>query len=131
MSWICACAGRAAPSEGAAAAAGGSGACASLNITPRFIQTWIAEGQGLHQGLVQAGAVESLGAMPLIVLTRGLTAEPDPEWQTHQTGFLQLSSNSQGLFADNSGHNIEYEQPLAAVGAITQMVEQVRQHPPR
>jgi len=38
-----------------------------------------------------------------------------------------LSSNSQQLFAENNGHNIQVEEPEAAIAAITQMVEQVRQ----
>jgi hypothetical protein len=33
---------------------------------------------------------------------------------------------SGGLFATESGHNIEFDQPDAAVGAIVQMVEHVR-----
>jgi hypothetical protein len=31
------------------------------------------------------------------------------------------------LFAENSGHNIQVEEPDAAIAAINQMVEQVRQ----
>ncbi len=49
-----------------------------------------------------------------------------PGWQEWQTELLRLSSNSQQLFAD-SGHNIEIEQPDAAVAAIVKMVELVRQ----
>jgi hypothetical protein len=30
------------------------------------------------------------------------------------------------VFAEKSGHNIQFEQPAAAVGAIVQMVEQIR-----
>ena len=47
-------------------------------------------------------------------------------WQQWQTELLQLSSNSQQLFAEHSGHNIELEEPQAAVAAIVQMVRQVR-----
>ena len=43
-----------------------------------------------------------------------------------QTELLGLSSTSQQLFADKSGHNIEFDQPEAAVGAIVEMVEQLR-----
>ena len=44
-----------------------------------------------------------------------------------QAELLDLSSNSQQVFADKSGHNVEFEQPDAAVGAIEMMVEQVRE----
>jgi pimeloyl-ACP methyl ester carboxylesterase len=61
----------------------------------------------------------------LIVLTARLNDNPGwPEWQTE---LLQLSSNSQHLFAENSGHTIQLDEPDAAVAAIVQMVQQVRQ----
>ena len=43
-----------------------------------------------------------------------------------QTELLQLSSNSQQMFADKSGHNIEIDQPEAAVTAIVKMVSQLQ-----
>jgi hypothetical protein len=43
-----------------------------------------------------------------------------------QTSLLQLSTDSQQLFAEQSGHQIMIEQPEAAIGAIVQMVEQIR-----
>ena len=41
--------------------------------------------------------------------------------------YLQLSTDSQQLFADQSGHPIMIEQPEAAVAAIVKMVRQVRE----
>jgi hypothetical protein len=69
----------------------------------------------------QAQAVKSFGDLPLIVLTRGL--DQDPDWQAGQAALLQLSTNSQQLFAEKSGHNIELDQPDAAVEAIVKMVQ--------
>jgi pimeloyl-ACP methyl ester carboxylesterase len=69
--------------------------------------------------------VKSFGDLPVIVLTARLNDTPG--WQEWQTELLQLSSNSQQLFAENSGHNIQIEQPEAAVAAILKMVELVRQ----
>ena len=43
-----------------------------------------------------------------------------------QTDLLHLSSNSQQLIADQSGHNVQLDQPEAAVKAIVTMVEQIR-----
>jgi pimeloyl-ACP methyl ester carboxylesterase len=97
---------------------------ASLSATPSSLQTFLDEGRGMPESLAQAGRVTSLGAMPLIVLSRGLDQQPD--WMAQQAEFLQLSSNSLQLFAEHSGHNIELDQPDAAVGAIAQMVAQVR-----
>jgi hypothetical protein len=43
-----------------------------------------------------------------------------------QTELLGLSSSSQQLFANESGHNIQIDQPEAALGAIEKMVELTR-----
>jgi pimeloyl-ACP methyl ester carboxylesterase len=94
-------------------------------VTPRSLQAWLDEGKGMPDSLTQAGAVNSFGDVPLIVLSRGLIAGQDQDWQTMQTELLGLSSSSQQLFADKSGHNIEFDQPEAAVGAIEMMVERI------
>jgi pimeloyl-ACP methyl ester carboxylesterase len=100
----------------------------AFSVTPRSVQTVIDESTGLGESLAQAGGVTSFGAVPLIVLSRGRDQdrESDQEWQRQQAELLHLSSNSQHLFANESGHNIQLDQPAAAVGAIGQMVEQVR-----
>ena len=75
-------------------------------------------------GGMEASAVKTFRDLPLIVLTAKLNDIPDwPEWQTE---LLQLSSNSRQLFAE-SDHNIHFEAPDAAVAAILQMVQQVRE----
>jgi hypothetical protein len=78
----------------------------------------------MPDSLARAGAVKSFGAVPLIVLTRGLDQRPD--WMAQQAELLELSTNSQQLFAEKSGHSVEFDQPDAALGAIVRMVEQVR-----
>jgi hypothetical protein len=80
---------------------------------------------GMSEGGAQAKAVTTLGALPLIVLSAGLDETADHT--ASQAGFLLLSSNSQQLFAEESGHEIHIEQPEAAVAAIVKMVELVRQ----
>jgi pimeloyl-ACP methyl ester carboxylesterase len=101
--------------------AGSSGAS---SVTPVSVQTVLDEAVGMSEGGAQAKAVTTLGNLPLIVLTRGKDLTPD--WTASQTGFLALSSNSQQLFAEKSGHSIQVEQPEAAVGAIVKMVTQIR-----
>ncbi len=94
------------------------------SVTPRAAQTGIDEFLGLSQGAAEANAVTSIGELPLIVLTAALNRDPD--WDRKQTDLLRLSSNSQQLFAERSGHNIEIDQPEAAVGAIEKMLELTR-----
>ena len=84
------------------------------------------ESQGLSASGAEAAAVKDFGDLPLIVLTGRLHTDP-PDWQTWQTELLQLSSNSQQSFAENGNHGIQLEEPDAAVAAILQMVQQVRQ----
>ncbi len=97
---------------------------AAFSVTPRAVQAWADEGAGMPESFVQADAVKTFGAVPLIVLTASLNHQTG--WQTMQTELLQLSSNSQQMMADHSGHNIQFEQPEAAVEALTKMVRQLR-----
>jgi pimeloyl-ACP methyl ester carboxylesterase len=97
----------------------------AFTVVPRHIQTYIIdESKGMPESLAQAEAVTSFGALPLIVLSAALNQ--DQGWQGMQTDLLNLSSNSQQLIADQSGHNIQLDQPEAAVKAIVTMVEQIR-----
>jgi hypothetical protein len=96
-------------------------------VTVRALEAAIDEGRGMQESLAQARRVTTLGSMPLIVLSRGLPEDGEQKWQREQTELLHLSSNSQQVFAEQSGHNIQFDQPAAAVGAIVQMVAQLRQ----
>jgi len=97
----------------------------AISVTPRWVQTALDEARGMTEGGAQARSVSTLGSLPLIVLSRG--KDLDEESAASQARYLQLSSNSQQLFADQSGHAIQIEQPDAAVSAIIQMVRQVRE----
>jgi pimeloyl-ACP methyl ester carboxylesterase len=79
----------------------------------------------LPASAAEAASVKTFGDLPLIILTAKLN--PIPGWPEWQTELLQLSSNSQHLFAENSGHNIQGDEPEAAVAAILQMLQQVHE----
>ncbi|HSL43905.1 MAG TPA: alpha/beta hydrolase, partial [Anaerolineales bacterium] len=85
-------------------------------VAPRSVQTVLNEFIGIAEGGMQARAVTTLGALPVIVLSRGKDQSAD--WTASQASFLKLSSNSQQIFADQSGHTIHTDQPEAAVAAI-------------
>jgi pimeloyl-ACP methyl ester carboxylesterase len=95
----------------------------AFSVTPRSVQTWIDEGRGMPESLAEAGAVKNLGAVPhrAVAWTGSASGLADTAGRTPP-----MSSNNQQLFADKSGHSIEFDQPDAAVGAIVQMVEQIR-----
>lgn len=75
----------------------------------------------------QASPVDSLGELPLIVLSRTL-ADPDiPEaaraqyeavWQELQKEHALLSTNGKLILVANSGHNIQLDRPDVVVAAI-------------
>ena len=87
-----------------------------------------------------AAAPDSLGDVPLLVLTRGLNqmeANPGdypPEqqqvfremhrvWQELQANLTTLSTNNRQIIAEDSGHFIQNDQPGLVVDAIQQMIE--------
>ena len=93
-------------------------------IRTQSLQATTDESQGMPASGAEAAAVQSFGDLPLIVLTGRLNN--DGSWQEWQKELLQLSSNSRQIFAENSGHNVQLDEPEAAIAAITQMVEEVR-----
>jgi pimeloyl-ACP methyl ester carboxylesterase len=92
--------------------------------TTLYAQTFSDEGMGMSEGGAQAREVTTLGALPIIVLSRG--KDQDAKHTAQQAALLQLSTDSQQFFADKSGHNIMIDQPEAVIAAISKMVEQVR-----
>ena len=94
-------------------------------VAQRGVQAFTDEGKGMSEGGAQARAVTTLGDLPLIVLSRG--KDQDADWAVSQAGYVRLSTNSEQLYAEQSGHRIMIDQPDAAIAAILKMVEQVRQ----
>jgi pimeloyl-ACP methyl ester carboxylesterase len=96
-----------------------------LSVRPQSLQTSADEMRGLPASLAQVSAVKTFGDLPLLVLTASLNDIPGwPEWQTE---LLLLSSNSQHIFAEHSGHTIQFDEPEVAVAAIIQILQQVRE----
>jgi pimeloyl-ACP methyl ester carboxylesterase len=93
-------------------------------VTPRNLQTTLDESAGIGASLAQASAVTSLGDLPLIVVSRG--AGHNQDWRRMQVDLLRLSSDSEHLIAEQSGHNVQLDQPETAVEAIATMVERLR-----
>ena len=96
----------------------------AFSVIPRSIQAWSDEGASIQVSLAQADAIKSFGDVPLIVLTGAL--DQMAGWDTMQAELLELSSNSRQVIAEHSGHNIQIDQPEAAVEAIVAIVSQLR-----
>jgi len=77
-----------------------------------------------------------LGALPLIVLTRGKSELPDTEEgrqdneerKREQLDLLRLSRNSRQIIAEVSGHDIELDDPALVVDAIREVVDAAMRH---
>jgi pimeloyl-ACP methyl ester carboxylesterase len=95
------------------------------------------EGIDFVESIAQARAIDSLGDLPICVLTAGtFTKEPlvPPEhrqdlqrrWEQLQARFLKLSSRATQSFVLGSGHFIQRECPRAIVDEIVSAVKPAR-----
>jgi hypothetical protein len=81
-----------------------------------------------------AGGLEQL---PLIVLTQGKAPENTDSvgarvqrgWIDLQRRFAQRSSRGRQIIVTESGHGIPLEAPSAVIGAVHQLVAEIRTHP--
>ena len=97
------------------------------------------EGVDLLASQAQAHAIDSLGDIPLLVLTSGVflrEAPPEPAaqqvaarlqtlWQEMHRELMQQSSQGTHILVKTSGHFIQREQPEIISAAIRQMLETV------
>ena len=80
----------------------------------------------------------SLGDKPLVVLSAGSRGEMFPgfsqeesdqfneAWTKSQADLTQVSQNSEQIIAEESGHNIQEDDPDLVIDAIRQVVEAAR-----
>jgi hypothetical protein len=57
----------------------------AVSVTLRALQAGIDEGKGMPESLTEAGAVKSFGAVPLIVLSRGVIPGKDQDCHAAQS----------------------------------------------
>ncbi len=81
-----------------------------------------------------------LGNLPLLILLPKKYGQPPPgidaaEWkrfneekQQQKIDFTNLSHNSKLIFAENSGHHIQLDEPQVVIDAVRLIVETSRQH---
>lgn len=107
----------------------------SMAFTPEVFRTVKAEQVALTlvpAAMKQPHAYGTLGAKPLVILRRGQAASPpnadDIWWRTQQEKELSLSTNSQLVVAEKSGHTIPYEAPDLTAAAVRRVLDAVRTH---
>jgi pimeloyl-ACP methyl ester carboxylesterase len=111
----------------------------------RYFKTVAEEYTSVEESAAQVRAAQigSLGDIPLVVLTRGLPADPDllglsdeeaeqgeVVWDELQAELAALSSNGRQVIAEESGHLVQIDQPELVIDAIRDVVDAAggRQH---
>lgn len=108
-----------------------------VGFQPKYFQSNLDELAASAESDRQLSATGSLGNVPLTVIRHGIpdlfasmpveqAKQAEIVWQELQAELAKLSSNSQILVAEKSGHGIQIDQPGLVVDAIRQMVETVR-----
>jgi pimeloyl-ACP methyl ester carboxylesterase len=108
-----------------------------VGFQPKYFQSNLDELSASAESDQQLSAAGSLGNIPLTVIRHGIpdlfanmpaeqAIQAEQVWQELQMDLARLSSNSQLIVAEKSGHGIQIDQPDLVVEAIRQMVETVR-----
>lgn len=101
----------------------------------RYFATMADEGAALEETCLQVRRADPLGDLPLTILTAtGPTWWPDMPTAVDQAKFRQmwlhlqadltkLSTNSRQIFADQSSHFIQFDQPELVIEAVRQVLK--------
>jgi pimeloyl-ACP methyl ester carboxylesterase len=111
---------------------------ALLVSDPKFIEAKTAETDAIYESMeqVRAAHITSIGNIPLVVLVRGVTDSPTPGmtidedklwWQGLQNELAALSLQGKLVVAEESGHQIQLEQPELVIEAIMQVLAVVNE----
>ncbi len=97
-----------------------------------------AEMKTFSQSAAEAGAVTSLGDIPLVVLSHDpdkpsaefpadLATSTNQAWEKMQEELGHLSTRGTQSIAKNSSHYIQFDRPELVINAVRSVVEQARQ----
>jgi pimeloyl-ACP methyl ester carboxylesterase len=102
----------------------------SFCYRPDYWATASSELANIKQSFEEVQSVTSLGSLPLIVLSQGakdstMSDERFQRWETLQLDLTKLSSNSQRIIAENSGHLVQLDQPELVITVVQQLIESI------
>ncbi|MBI5932406.1 MAG: alpha/beta hydrolase [Chloroflexi bacterium] len=108
-----------------------------VGFQPNYFQSNLDELAAIAESDKQLSLAGSLGSIPLTVIRHGIpnlfssmpaeqAKQAEQVWQELQTRLAGLSSHSQLLVAEKSGHGIQIDQPELVVDAIRHMVDSIR-----
>lgn len=112
----------------------------AMTATTGYFETFVAEILTLEESsaMVRALQIDSLGNLPLIVLSPGIgetvasfsdkeNQELRQEMQAQQLRLAALSTQSKQMIAEHSGHFIQIDQPELVTEAVQEIVDTIRQ----
>ncbi len=102
----------------------------SFCYRPDYWATASSELANIKKSFEALQSVTSLGSLPLIVLSQGskdskMSDERFQKWASLQLDLTKLSSNSQRIIAENSGHLVQLDQPELVISAVQRLIESV------
>lgn len=111
----------------------------AILATTHYFDTAAAETEALEKSMSQVrdAKIISLGAIPLVVLSRGLddplpgaseseNLEYQQSWKVMQAELVKLSRNGRQVIAQHSGHYIHLAEPQLVVDAIRSIAMDVQ-----
>ena len=102
----------------------------SFCYRPHYWATVSSELANIKKSFEGLQSVTSLGSLPLIVLSQGsknskMSDERFQQWSSLQLDLTKLSSNSQRIIAENSGHLVQLDRPDLVISAVQRLIESV------
>ncbi|NJM88216.1 MAG: alpha/beta hydrolase [Hydrococcus sp. RU_2_2] len=102
----------------------------SFCYRPDYWATASSELANIKKSFEELQSVTSLGSLPLIVLSQGskdskMSDERFQQWASLQLDLTKLSSNSQRIIAENSGHFVQLDQPELVISAVQRLIKSV------
>jgi pimeloyl-ACP methyl ester carboxylesterase len=100
----------------------------SFCYRPDYWATASSELANVKKSLEGLKAITSLGSLPLVVLSQGskhskMSDERFQQWASLQLDLTKLSSNSQHVIAEDSGHFVPLDQPELVISAVQRLLE--------
>jgi len=94
--------------------------------------------KAIHQSAAQAGAIASLGDLPLVVLSHDpdkpsaefpphLSQSINEAWEKMQEDLAHLSTQGTQIIARNSSHYIQFDRPEMVVAAVRDVIDRAAQ----
>ena len=102
----------------------------SFCYRPHYWATVSSELANIKKSFEGLQSVTSLGSLPLIVLSQGsknskMSDERFQQWSSLQLDLTKLSSNSQRIIAENSGHLVQLDRPELVVSAVQRLIKRI------